>query len=505
MRGDKSERRQIGQAWLRKELDLKVPRPAVESHVTAGARRTERDGTRVTEQYPLAYAPDESVISHLRFTLRHEAFDLAVLVAALKAVPSADLEHWVRTEPSGAFSRRAWFLYETFTGRTLDIDNARMGNYVGALDQRKHFVAARRNSPRHRVINNLLGSRRLCPTVRRSPPLVERVGSQIDDAARALVQSYAPAHLLRAVNYLYTNETRSSFAVEGESPNATRTARFVAALKDARSFDPTDKDALVQLQGRIVDARYAADDWRKAQNFVGRTMGGYREDVKFICPPPESVPELMDGWSILYQRAIEPPIDPVIAAASVAFSFVFIHPFEDGNGRIHRFLIHHILAKREFSPDGVILPVSAAILRNIQTYSEVLEAYSNSINPHIQWHWTADREISVDNDTADLYRYFDATAITEFLYDRISDTVEIDLAEELRFVAVFQEAIDSVKNIVDMPDRRASLIVSLCMQDGGVLSIRRRKKFAELTDSEISGIESAVQNAQVTTQIPSAA
>lgn len=491
-----SERKQIGQAWLRTELGLNVPRPSVESHVAAGARRTERDGTRVTEQYPLAYAPGDSAISHLRFTLRHEAFDIGVLVAALKAVPSAELEHWVRTEPSGAFSRRAWFLYETFTGRTLDVEDARIGNYVDALDPRKHFVAARRNSPRHRVVNNLLGSRRLCPTVRRSPPLVQRIGSQIDAAARALIQSYAPAHLDRAVNYLYTNETRSSFAVEGESPNATRTARFVAALRDARSFDPTAKDALVRLQGRIVDTRYAADDWRTVQNFVGRTMGGYREDVKFICPRPVSVSELMDGWNILYERAMEPPIDPIIAAASVAFSFVFIHPFEDGNGRIHRFLIHHILAKREFSPDGIILPVSAAILRNIHIYSDVLEAFSNSINPYIQWHWTEDREISIENDTVDLYRYFDATAVAEFLYDCVADTVERDLTEELGFVSVFDEAVNSVINIVDMPDKRASLIVRLCMQNGGVLARRRREQFSELTDSEISEIESAVQNAQ---------
>lgn len=491
-----SERRLIGQAWLRKELGLRVPRPSVESHVTAGARRTERDGTRVTEQYPLPYEPSESAISHLRFALRHEAFDLAVLVAALKAIPPADLELWVREEPSGAYSRRAWFLYETFTGRTLDVDGARFGNYVNALDPRKHFVAARLNSPRHRVINNLLGSRRLCPTVRKSPPLVERIGSQIDDAAQALVQSVEPAHLHRAVNYLYTNETRSSFAVEGESPNATRTERFVAELKDARSFDPTDKNALIRLQGRIVDDRYAAEDWRKIQNYVGQTMGGYREEVKFICPAPVSVPELMDGWSILYERVMDPPADPVIAAASLAFSFVFVHPFEDGNGRIHRFLIHHVLAKREFSPDGVILPVSAAILRNMQAYSEVLERFSNSINPYIQWHRTQDGEVSVDNDTSDLYRYFDATAVTEYLYDRIADAVERDLAEELGFVAVFDEAMNAVKNIVDMPDRRASLIVRLCMQNGGVIASRKRKKFKELTDSEISEIESAVQNAQ---------
>jgi hypothetical protein len=46
----------------------------------------------------------------------------------------------------------------------------------------------------------------------------------------------------------------------------------------------------------------------------------------------------------------------------LSFVFVFVHPFEDGNGRIHRHLIHHMLAMRGFSPIGVVFPVSAAIL-----------------------------------------------------------------------------------------------------------------------------------------------
>jgi len=30
--------------------------------------------------------------------------------------------------------------------------------------------------------------------------------------------------------------------------------------------------------------------------------------------------------------------DPVLMVTLIAFGFVFIHPFEDGNGRIHRYL-----------------------------------------------------------------------------------------------------------------------------------------------------------------------
>ena len=36
--------------------------------------------------------------------------------------------------------------------------------------------------------------------------------------------------------------------------------------------------------------------------------------------------------------------NPFLIEAAIAYGFVFLHPFEDGNGRIHRFLIHNILS-----------------------------------------------------------------------------------------------------------------------------------------------------------------
>ncbi len=50
-------------------------------------------------------------------------------------------------------------------------------------------------------------------------------------------------------------------------------------------------------------------------------------------------------------------VHPIIRAAATVFGFVFIHPFEDGNGRIHRFLIHDILSRDSFMPAGMIIPM----------------------------------------------------------------------------------------------------------------------------------------------------
>ena len=494
-------RRPVGQAWLFRNFDLAIPRPAVQSYAVAGARRTETDGHRTTELYPMRYATEDSVVPHLRFALRHEAFDLGVLVAAFRVIDPGAIEAWVRAQPTGAFSRRAWFLYETFTGQTLDLEDAKAGNYVGALSQNRHVTANRRNSRRHRVADNLLGGPELCPAVRLTPKLRKAMKSGLDEEAQVLMESYDPSILARAVNYLFTKETRSSFALEGETPSGGRAGRVVAALKSAPAFDPADKADLLRLHATIVDPRYAADDWRTIQNFVGETIGGYREHVHFICPRPADVPSLMRGWAALTGRVVSGGVDPVVAAAVSSFAFVFVHPFEDGNGRIHRFLMHHILAKRGYGPPGTILPVSAAILRDRHGYDVVLSGFSRPLLDLIRWEWserdddTPGREMVVNSESADLYRYFDATTFAEYLYDRVADSVHRDLKEELGFVAVFDSALRGVHAIVDMPDRRASLLVRLCMQNGGRLAARKRARFAELTDDEVAAMEAAVQDA----------
>lgn len=490
---DSNEQHPIGYAWLRHELALPVPPPATESYIVAGARRTETHGSRVVENYPRPYRPGDSPVSHLRFALRHEPIDLGVLIAALKAIDATDLEAWVRAEPTGGFSRRAWFFYECFSGKTLDLENVSVGNYVEALDPQRHIVAKRRNSSRHRVADNLLGGPGLCPTVRRTSRLTEAMDLQVDKEAARLIQHYDPLVHARAVNYLYTNETRSSFAIEGETPGATRAQRFIAALRTAANFDPNDKAALVGLQGKIVDHRYAASDWRTLQNFVGSTVSGFREEVHFICPRPKDVPELMQAWMALTERVVNEVDDPVVAAAVSAFAFVFIHPFEDGNGRIHRFLMHHVLAKRGFSPAESIFPVSAAILRNRHGYDQVLNTFAKPCLEFTKWNWTDKREIVVKNETADLYRYFDATGFAEYLYERVVETVRRDFKDELDFVAIFDQAFEGVREVVDMPDRKVSLFVRLCMQNSGRLSKNKRKEFIELNDAEIQAMELAIQ------------
>lgn len=487
-----SIRTPVGQMALREMLSLQVPPPAVESYVTTGMRRREVFDQRVIELYRPQYQPENTVEGHLRFALRYEPLDMGVIVAAMRAIDERVMADWVRREPTGAYSRRAWFLYETFTGRQLDVEPAKSVKYVDVLDSDKHIVGDGTPSTRHRVINNMLGVPGLCPTVRRTPRLAEYMASNIEQEAYRLTAEYDARTLARAVTYLYTKETRSSFELEGEKPSATKAERFITALRDALKFDPYLKDAFVQLQGAIVDARFAAKDWRDIQNYVGETIGGYREKVHFICPRPEDVPDLMEAWMEMTRRLIESRVDPVVAATLSSFAFVFIHPFEVGNGRIHRYLMHHFLARRQFSPPGVIFPVSAAIARERHSYDQALESFSGAIAAYIDYQLTAEQELIVHNQTDHLYRYFDATALVEYLYGRVIDTVRYDLKLELGYMATYDRALEAVRDRIDMPDKRASLFVQLCLQNKGRLAAGKRRLFSELADDEIAALEAAV-------------
>src|SRR5437588_9759847 len=92
-------------------------------------------------------------------------------------------------------------------------------------------------------------------------------------------------------------------------------------------------------------------------------------------------------------------------------------------------------------------------------------------------------------------KYFDATAQAEYLYECVAETIEKDLREEIGFIQKYDRALDETKEIVDMPDKRASLLVRLIMQNKGRLTKNKRDMFSEVTDEELARIEKAIATA----------
>ena len=115
--------RLVGWAALAQALALRAPvrRPSCvsEQHVR-GSHREEGAWTVFDKRY----WPGDTFADHLTFALRHEQIDLLILKRAFQAVPAGEVEAFARSAPTGTAARRAWYLYETLTGRTLSVDDA---------------------------------------------------------------------------------------------------------------------------------------------------------------------------------------------------------------------------------------------------------------------------------------------------------------------------------------------------------------------------------------------
>ena len=208
---------------------------------------------------------------------------------------------------------------------------------------------------------------------------------------------------------------------------------------------------------------------------------------------------MIDGLIAFDRLALNGGLDPVVAAATVAFGFVYIHPFEDGNGRLHRWLIHHALARGGFNPPGVVFPVSAVILRKINAYRRVLESYSRPLLSLINWRPMLEGNVEVLNETADYYRYFDATRHAEFLYGCVAETVEQDLPNEVKYLEAYDRFVSRVQTLFDMPNSKLDLLWRFLQQNEGKFSKRARtKEFSQLTDEEAAQIEKAFAQARST-------
>jgi hypothetical protein len=479
-------------------MDLRVPLPAMRSEAVAGLRVIRE--TRHKVQYPASYAPN-GIWGHLRFAMRYEPIDLGVLAAFFKMIDRGQMEIWVRGESTGIFARRAWYLYELLTGQTLDIPDVPPTGYTPLLRAEVHITAKGVRVQRQKIVDNLLGNRDYCPLIRRIEELNGWMQQDFGRKFRGLVGGVASSVTARATQYLFVKETKSSFAIEGESPDTDKERRFVRALRDVKDFDPYRLDAYIQLQKLILDPRYVESGWRIKQNYVGTSLPD-SEIVHLIAPKPEDLHSLVDGWMRSLARVETGSVNPMCVAAIAGFGFVYLHPFEDGNGRIHRFLIHHALAKLGFTPQGVLFPVSATMLRNKDAYNDALEVFSRKIKPLIDYSMDDLRQMSVFGKTAALYRYPDLTDQTEYLYRTVAFTIDTDMRQEICFIESYDRGMKALKDVVDMPDSRAALLVRLILQNHGRLSKAKRSHFSELTDEEVAAIEAAIGKDEAEEEAP---
>jgi Fic family protein len=492
-----SDHRPAGYAYLLEKLAIVgIPNWHRSMVSTTGTHFSKIQDGFVDEVFRTQYWPGETVGDHLEFALKYDGVNLALLAKIFGKVSPEVLTEYITSKPTGKYARRIWFFYEFLTGLQLPIEDLTTSNYVDALKTSEYYTVYNgEKSSRHRIVNNLLGPRGFCPVVRRTEKLSKLDSSDLQKQGEDIVTAYPPQLLRRALSYFYNKETKSSFEIENIKSNASRTEKFIASLELAEKEDFCEKGRLIELQNRIVDPRFADSDYRVSQNYVGQTVAYQKELIHYICPKPEDLPSLMTGLLACHGRMKTGGVSPVIHAAVIAYGFVFMHPFEDGNGRIHRFLIHNILSLQKMVPRGLMFPVSAVMLKNPTDYDGSLEAFSRPLLQLIDYQLDEMGRMTVENESACWYSYMDMTAQAEALSEFITKTIEEELVQELTFLANYDTTKKAIQEIIDLPDRLIDLFIQLCLQSNGNLSARKRAAYFDfLTDEELAAMEHAVKD-----------
>ncbi len=467
---------------------LSVPPPDYLSAIGTKHKRYEKGRWRI---FTPRHKPEDSLHGHLTFALKHEGIDLAVLKALFDAIEPEAVADIVRSEPTGAYSRRIWFLYEWLCEKKLDIEDAKQGNFAALINDALQYPGLSRDSKRHRIRNNLPGIRKFCPLIRRTEKLDRFIAMNLSQAAIDHIGKTHADLLSRAAAFLLLKDSKASYTIEGESPPHSRIERWGKIIGEAgqRKLSIAELEHLQNVV--IADNRFIIAGCRIEGGFVGDhdRATGVPMPVH-ISARPEDLESLLSGLIETYQLLGQSDYDPVLMAALIAFGFAFIHPFEDGNGRIHRYLFHHVLAETGFVSKGLVFPVSAVILDRIDDYRKTLEHYSKPRLDLIEWRPTEKNDVEVLNETIDLYRYFDASKQAEFLFECVEETVNKTLPEEVGYLTKYDQLNEFIKNYIDMPDKLVDLLIRFLNQNNGKLSKRALdKEFNQLTEDEVQTIE----------------
>ncbi|MGV7211909.1 hypothetical protein [Bradyrhizobium sp. UFLA05-112] len=139
--------------------------------------------------------------------------------------------------------------------------------------------------------------------------------------------SQVPKDLLaRTAAFLLLKDLKSSYVIEGERPPQDRIQRWGSEAGRAA----LDVAELLRLQRIVIgDERFVKLGFRTEGGFVGEHDRETQRPIPdHISARQEDIDSLIRGL-IAFDQAAENELDPVVAAAVLAFGFVYIDPFEE--------------------------------------------------------------------------------------------------------------------------------------------------------------------------------
>ena len=199
------------------------------------------------------------------------------------------------------------------------------------------------------------------------------LGGEIAPFASVLLRSES------AASSRIENLTASARAIaeaelgEQRGVNASMVVGNVAAMTAAIALsDDVSSQTILDMHAALMARAEpeGAGRWRDRQVWIGGSRLGPHTAV-FVPPIHQRVPGLIDDLVAFIARDDV----PVLAHSALAHAqFETIHPFEDGNGRTGRALVHAMLRSKSLTRT-VTVPISAGLLVESDAYFAALTAY----------------------------------------------------------------------------------------------------------------------------------
>jgi Fic family protein len=225
---------------------------------------------------------------------------------------------------------------------------------------------------------------------------VAGIVSEAEHAIHALNEHAGPL-LAPLARLLLRTESIASSKVEGMQLGVRELARAEARIASGQGASSTALEVLANIDAMVlaVDTAALAPTFQvshitaiherlleRAENkrIAGRIrtrqnwIGGNDHNpcgADYVPPPPEDVQELLAD---LCEAINDDRVPPLVQAAMVHAQFETIHPFDDGNGRTGRALIHVILRRRGVAP-RYTPPISVVLAAAKMRYIEGLASF----------------------------------------------------------------------------------------------------------------------------------
>ena len=493
----------IGYSFLIEEFQLKVP----ELKLILALGNEKQDyikpfGTSTIKFLAKTRKVGSTNCDHIETAIQYQGIRLQYLAPIFEKINQDELTSFIKEKPSAQIRRCIWYLYEWLTEIKLEIEDSK-ANYIPLLDDTYYYTLADgKKDQRTRVINNFTGTKEFCPIIRKTPELIDWSQRDLMDLALTKLLKLNGVNtetLGRSVSYLYTKETKSSTEIENEDSHTSKTTKFYRVLKNSGTI-PLNRRRLIDIQNKIVRSEKKDNGYRDDEIYVGESritwLDGEEENIHYIGPMQKHVEGMMTGWLDTHNNILlDQSIPPMVHAALLSFGFVYIHPFSDGNGRIHRYVIHDVLKIRHSSlGQDFIIPVSAAILARPNDYDRVLEELSKPVMALLDYELdTRNNSITIQSDLDYLYRYPDLTSHALFLYEMMETAISEDLVKEITYIIKYDAIKEVIEGCYDLPNKELDLLIKLAMQNKGKIANRKRARFYDwIPEDKLTVLEGVI-------------